>query len=87
MTQYPIIIPLFSDSGDMSELLQLPGWLQTILTIAFGAMLLGLTTTFIGTVLYVVFDVDAEKLIKTGFIFMLIGVVLILICIPLMLIS
>lgn len=83
MTFYPIVIPITSETD---VLYYFPGWLRTLLFGSMGLAIFGVLLMIISAVGFLVFDVEIEKLDTIGLAVVLVGLFLLVCCLPLMLI-
>lgn len=83
MTFYPIVIPITSETD---VLYYFPGWLRTLLFGSMGLAIFGTLLLIISTVGFLVFGAETEKLGTRGLAVVLIGLFLLVCCLPLMLV-
>ena len=83
MTFYPIVIPITSETD---VLYYFPGWLNTLLFGSMGLAIFGVLLMIISAVGFLVFDAEIEKLNTIGLAAVLVGLFLLVCCLPLMLI-
>jgi hypothetical protein len=83
MTFYPIVIPITSETD---VLYYFPGWLSTLLFGSMGIALFGTLLLIISAVGFLVFDAETEKLGTRGLAVVLVGLFLLVCCLPLMLV-
>ena len=83
MTFYPIVIPITSESD---VLYYFPGWLRALFFGSMGIALFGTLLLIISAVGFLVFDAETEKLGTRGLAVALVGLFLMVCCLPLILI-
>lgn len=83
MTFYPIVIPITSDSD---ALYYYPEWLRTLIFGSMGITFVGVLLLIISAVGFLAFGAETEKLGTRGLAVALVGLFLLVCCLPLMLI-
>ena len=83
MTFYPIVIPITSETD---VLYYFPGWLRTLFFGSMGLTLFGVLLIIINLVGFLVFDAKSEKIANFGLVGALVGLFLLICCLPLILI-